>query len=1357
MAILVDPRTGQQFEGPDENVEEATKRFGFVTPEAYAETQRQEQLQAEHGGEKLETFVGSAEEQAAHRLSQMSALAGDVDAMGNPINTVEPLSTETVANIVPGLGGANAPELKAQQEANPVSAGLGKAAADLPIYAAAGAATGGLGTGVGSGLGLAEGGAAVLGAATSATALGAGQEVEAAHEEHRPIDIENIGKNVAFNVLFEGAGYAGGKVLGKLFGRAKPLEQAVDASLERAGTAAEDLGNPEVLSRARAETVTKIEETATKLEDAAASVKPVVANNPLLQKSAIQNLSEQLPELAEDLEGAMKRPRAQRFQTLLDLRAEADSPQAQELLDSVISDRSLWGDAAVDHAATVQAIGDARAAGPQALADAARGIKDPTVERLVGELDSHFEDMHRFAAAEAFPDSGLRQSAQAEHASTVGAADRNFDASDYDKARAEVLDKDTSALHVANESDALLKDASQNTARALDTVNEALQTDLSVGEKYPMWEAEAEKWSARKVAAQTRWIEDRVLQAKDAAEAINNMSASGFDGKSYAAQVLDTIATTEKRLAGAASPLERAEIAENAKRAYDRLVMKLGKLPETALETPVKNKLIEQVKPLAKSLRDGFEDAKLFGSKVARYQARANAAYHKLIEPLADVNHMLTERLPMTYEAAGTTNARGSAALQSKIENQMRTYLGGGVRAQDRMATALEGVQELIAAKKAAGASPAQLSRLRQVERAIQSMHDDQQLASVIRTAMTNAEKAGHGHVFAGAGVAESLGVAMAGHVIDAAALHTIGPIGRPMRFIIEPAAAKYLTGLRKGLQKTLGLTAKAPEFGEKGGALRSIIEGHAHRYARNLSDLHGNSSYASETFGNKAPAYTALLKKRGANLALGAAEAAPRVIPPSGGPGPAASAVPSRGGAPPDVGGGSAANDAAERVAAARRQAGAVVVQGEPAAKIDRLATKLRDRLEKFSALEKKGVPEGRLDDARADVNGALHDLRDEYSARLAETLDGRTPEELGPKARAKYDRLKAGADELERLLGEHGGKTEQVDLGGGKTAESYAMGDPIKSAEAYLSGRKTIDTEAGHVTAGDLATSPMALASGAGALGLGGYKAYQFLEEPEQTGPTQDDQHAQYLAQAGARDTLATARALTDPAAASEYARRSRGQPSTLEQFQGEHETLQQAFTAQRATVEKAMRDPSAIVDSLGDAFGGLSPELRDKLSAKALQLASYSYQELPPQRGVSASRPQGLPPHPLEARSWALKTMTAFKPSTAFDDAKRGTLRHEQVESLKANWPELYSDLRAQTLTAMTSGKASIQQKQRNDLLFGFGAALDPAFSPRISAAANQARQAQPTAAAPSGAPAKSKTTANLQPDGLAALAK
>jgi hypothetical protein len=251
-----------------------------------------------------------------------------------------------------------------------------------------------------------------------------------------------------------------------------------------------------------------------------------------------------------------------------------------------------------------------------------------------------------------------------------------------------------------------------------------------------------------------------------------------------------------------------------------------------------------------------------------------------------------------------------------------------------------------------------------------------------------------------------------------------------------------------------------------------------------------------------------------------------------------------------------------------------------------------------------------------------------------------------------------------------------------------------------------------------------------------------------------SKDAEAAEALQVDSDEDTAATARALTDPEYAARYAKRSAGQPSTLDLFKGVYDDLAAAYQDHRARVEVMARDPEALIDSLAETFGDLPDGIRDEVGAKAFQVATYLQSQLPPVRGVSVTRPNGLPPSSLEMRSYGLKYMTATHPRTAFDDAKRGTLRHEQVDTLEACWPVLHEDLRTQTLLAMGNGKSTIQQRQRADLLFGFGSALDPAFSPRLSAAARTAEQARDQGA-PGSAPTTTKIPQTTNPGGLNAL--
>jgi hypothetical protein len=247
------------------------------------------------------------------------------------------------------------------------------------------------------------------------------------------------------------------------------------------------------------------------------------------------------------------------------------------------------------------------------------------------------------------------------------------------------------------------------------------------------------------------------------------------------------------------------------------------------------------------------------------------------------------------------------------------------------------------------------------------------------------------------------------------------------------------------------------------------------------------------------------------------------------------------------------------------------------------------------------------------------------------------------------------------------------------------------------------------------------------------------------------EDMQAADTLEAEAERDLADTARALTDPAYAARWARQARGLPGTLERFMGPHATLRQAFAERRQAILDATRDPETLVGVMTDRFGDLPPEV----GMQALQVAQYLSRELPPVRGATMTRPNGIPPDELEMRSWALKYETAVDPSSAFDDAKRGKLRHEQVRTLREVWPDRYEELRTATMLAMGEGRSSVTQRMRADLLFGFAEALDPAFSRRLSSAAAAAYAEQGGASTPGGAPTRSRIPGATNPGGLNAL--
>ncbi len=281
----------------------------------------------------------------------------------------------------------------------------------------------------------------------------------------------------------------------------------------------------------------------------------------------------------------------------------------------------------------------------------------------------------------------------------------------------------------------------------------------------------------------------------------------------------------------------------------------------------------------------------------------------------------------------------------------------------------------------------------------------------------------------------------------------------------------------------------------------------------------------------------------------------------------------------------------------------------------------------------------------------------------------------------------------------------------------------------------------------------APLAGTAALGAAGLGGYAA--FGDRSKQT----VDQ-ATLLAEQRDQEVASAARAITDR----DYAERLRttrapGPPdAALASFQGDHDSLAQAFAARREALESLQSDPMRFVDSLTEQLGSLAdqaPGLHSQLAAKAYEIAAFLQTKMPPQRGQSVTRPRGLPPSPLEQRTFALYYSTATDPSTALADAHSGRLRHEQVEALREVWPDVYDSLRNETLLALGNGRATFQQRQRADLLFGYGEALDPAFSSRLSAAAAEARAAAEEKPPTPNAPDRSRIPQSLTPGGLGAL--
>lgn len=413
----------------------------------------------------------------------------------------------------------------------------------------------------------------------------------------------------------------------------------------------------------------------------------------------------------------------------------------------------------------------------------------------------------------------------------------------------------------------------------------------------------------------------------------------------------------------------------------------------------------------------------------------------------------------------------------------------------------------------------------------------------------------------------------------------------------------------------------------------------------------------------------------------------------------------------------GSRARDIVDRIRGREAQAGSVVVQGEAHPAIDKLATKLQAKLDKLDALEKKAIPgvedehglnlagerhADRLDKARGAVEEGVHALHEEYGGRIADVLGGREPGELGPKARAKYDRLKKGQDELDRVIGEHGGGMQKAELGGGKTVDTLHVENPRDAARSYLSGRKTVDTEAGAVSVGKnlkgLAASPLGLTTAAGALGLAGFKGAQ----------------------------------------------------GHIERFQGDYPDLQTAFEARRKTLDAVMGDPLALHRAIGQHLGPLgkvNPDAYGQIAARLQSAVQYLHENMPAQMSANMVRPNGIPMSRATARDFAQKYNSALNPASVFQDVKNGSATPTQLRTLQTVHPDLYDGLRLQLVRQVAQNPASMstQRKLRMDILFGGDGTAGRAYSWPLANAIRGYRQER-TAQAGSGNQTAAASTAH-----------
>lgn len=237
-------------------------------------------------------------------------------------------------------------------------------------------------------------------------------------------------------------------------------------------------------------------------------------------------------------------------------------------------------------------------------------------------------------------------------------------------------------------------------------------------------------------------------------------------------------------------------------------------------------------------------------------------------------------------------------------------------------------------------------------------------------------------------------------------------------------------------------------------------------------------------------------------------------------------------------------------------------------------------------------------------------------------------------------------------------------------------------------------------------------------------------------------------------------TARVLINPAAASRFARVAGDAATIYTQFQGEHDSVYQSFQEKRAMLEDFARDPSKMLDVMAEQFGPIgdvSPALHAQMVQQATRVVTFLQGKVPGRRNVSVTYPHGTPAGATEVRQFAVYFMAATQPRSVMSEIRAGRGRQEQVETLRELWPQEYNGLRAETLQAIGTGGSTPITRQRANLLFKFGGAVDPAYGERVMQLLSTARaqKTKASASAPGISRRKLGSANSLAPGGMAAL--
>lgn len=143
-----------------------------------------------------------------------------------------------------------------------------------------------------------------------------------------------------------------------------------------------------------------------------------------------------------------------------------------------------------------------------------------------------------------------------------------------------------------------------------------------------------------------------------------------------------------------------------------------------------------------------------------------------------------------------------------------------------------------------------------------------------------------------------------------------------------------------------------------------------------------------------------------------------------------------------------------------------------------------------------------------------------------------------------------------------------------------------------------------------------------------------------------------------------------------------------------------------------------------AIGDRLAGVravSPLLADKMETIAARRIEYLSSQLPrrPDMNGVPIGPDHWQPSDLDMRSWARKVAAIEDPHAVFDRLERGTITPEDVEAMRAVYPEMMADFTHKVLSQLPSLRATLPYRRQLALTMFTGISVDPAMEPQIIA--------------------------------------